>query len=99
MQRDMKINPKLLSLACAAVVGALWIVKSVAVFALTVLAMNLSGEAGYLDFSNLDWKHALIQFTGNLFQGVGIAALAGWLIAAAYNFLSEISDPEQIKLK
>ena len=58
--------------------------------------MNLSGEMGYLNFSNFDWKHALIQFTGTLIVWSGGAGLTGWLIATFYNDLSEIYD---VKLK
>jgi hypothetical protein len=94
----MKINSTLLSLSCAAVVAALWAVYSAAVFALTVLAMNLSGEMGYLDFSNFDWKHAFLQFARFLIVWSGVAGLAGWLIGEIYNFLSEIGDTE-LKLK
>ena len=62
----MKINPALLSLSSAVIVAILWTVYSAAVFSLTILAINLSGEMGYLNFSDFDWKHALIQFTGTL---------------------------------
>jgi len=78
----MKINPGLLSLSSAVIVAILWTVYSAAIFALTILAVNLSGEIGYLNFSNFDWKHALIQFIGTLIVWSGIAGLTGWLIAA-----------------
>lgn len=92
----MKLNPLLLSLSSAVTVAIFWTVYSAAVFSLTILAINLSGEMGYLNFSNFDWKHALIQFTGTLIVWSGIAGLTGWLIAAFYNDLSEIYD---VKLK
>ena len=92
----MKINPLLLSLSSAVTVAILRTVYSAAVFSLTILAINLSGEMGYLNFSNFDWKHALIQFTGTLIVWSGGAGLTGWLIATFYNDLSEIYD---VKLK
>ena len=92
----MKINPRLLCLSSAAVVAILWTIYSAAIFALTILAINLSGEMGYLNFSNFDWKHALIQFIVSLIVWSGSAGLTGWLIAAFYNDLSEIYD---VKLK
>ena len=92
----MKINPGLLSLSSAVIVAILWTVYSAAVFSLTILAINLSGETGYLNFSDFDWKHALIKFIGTLIVWSGIAGLTGWLIATFYNDLSEIYD---VKLK
>ena len=92
----MKINPGLLSLSSAVIVAILWAIYSAAVFSLTILAINLSGEMGYLNFSNFDWKHALIQFIVSLIVWSGSAGLTGWLIAAFYNDLSEIYD---VKLK
>ena len=94
----MKINSGLLSLSSAVIVAILWTVYSGSVFALTILAINLSGEMGYLNFSDFDWKHALIQFTGTLIVWSGSAGLTAWLIATFYNFLSEICDAE-LKLK
>ncbi len=88
----MKINPGLLSLSSAVIVAFLWTVYSASVFSLTILAINLSGEMGHLNFSDFDWKHALIQFTGTLIVWSGSAGLTGWLIAAFYNDLSEIYD-------
>ena len=92
----MKINSGLLSLSSAVIVAILWTVYSGSVFALTILAINLSGEMGYLNFSDFDWKPALIQFTGTLILWSGSAGLTGWLIAAFYNDLSGIYD---VKLK
>ena len=92
----MKINPLLLSLSSAVTVAILWTVYSAAVFSLTIAAINLSGEMGYLNFSNFDWKHVLIQFIVSLVMWSGSAGLTGWLIAAFYNDLSEIYD---VKLK
>lgn len=92
----MKINPGLLSLSSAVIVAVLWTVYSAAVFTLTILAINLSGEMGYLNFSNFDWKHTFIQFIVSLIVWSGSAGLTGWLIATFYNDLSEIYD---VKLK
>ncbi len=92
----MKIIPLLLSLSSAVTVAILWTVYSAAVFSLTILAINLSGEMGYLNFSDFDWKHTFIQFSGTLIVWSGIAGLTCWLIAAFYNDLSEIYD---VKLK
>ena len=92
----MKINPGLLSLSSAVIVAVLWTIYSTAVFSLTIAAINLSGEMGYLNFSNFDWKHTFIQFIASLIVWSGSAGLTGWLIAAFYNDLSEIYD---VKLK
>ena len=51
---------------------------------------------GYLNFSNFDWKHTFAQFIVSLIVWSGNAGLTGWLIAAFYNYLSEIYD---VKLK
>ena len=92
----MKINPLLLSMSSAVTVAILWTVYSAAIFALTILAINLSGEMGYLNFSNLDWKHTFLQFIISMIMWSGSAGLTGWLIATFYNDLSEIYD---VKLK
>ncbi len=92
----MKINPRLLSLSSALVVAILWTVYSASVFSLTILAINLSGEMGYLNFSNFDWKHKFIEFIVSLIVWSSAAGLTGWLIAVFYNDLSESYD---MKLK
>ena len=92
----MKINPKLLSLSSAVIVAILWTVYSGAVFFFTFVAINLSGEMGYLNFSNFDWKNNLIQFLTSLILWGGGAGLTGWLIAEFYN---DLSDSYDAKLK
>ena len=84
----MNINPGLLCLSSAAVVAILWTIYRAAIFALTILAINLSGEMGYLNFSNFDWKHTFLEFIVSLIMWSGSAGLMGWLIAASYNALS-----------
>jgi len=60
------INPLSLSLSSAVTVAVLWTVYSAAGFSLTILAINLSGEMGYLHFSDFDWKHTFSQFIVSL---------------------------------
>lgn len=62
----MGINPLSLSLSSAVTVAVLWTVYSAAGFSLTILAINLSGEMGYLHFSDFDWKHTFSQFIVSL---------------------------------
>lgn len=85
----MKINPRLLCLSSAVTAAILWTAYSALVFSLTFLAINLSGEMAYLNFSNFDWKLTFIQFIVYLIVWSSSAGLTGWLIAAFYNFLSE----------
>ncbi len=88
----MKINSLSLSLSSAATVAILWTVYSAAAFSLTILAINLSGEMGYLDFSDFDWKHTFSQFVVSLLMWSGRAGVTGWVIATVYNELFEIYD-------
>ncbi len=92
----MKINPLSLSVSSAAPVAVLCTVYSAAVFSLTILAINLSGEMSYLDFSDFDWKHTFSQFVVNLIVWSGSAGITGWLIAAVYN---DLCDTNVMKLK
>lgn len=92
----MKINSLLLSLSSAVTVAVLWTVYSAAAFSLTILAINFSGEMGYLDFSDFDWKHTFSLFSVSLILWSGSAGITGWMIATVYNDLSEIYG---IKLK
>lgn len=85
----MKISPVYLSLAAALVIAFLWSVRCAAIFAVTILAMSLSSESGFVDFGGFDWKYELLSFSGNLVKTSASAGVATWLTAIVYNFFVE----------
>ena len=92
----MKINPLLLSLSNAVTIAVLWTMYSAATFSLTILAINLSGEMAYLNFTDFDWRHTFSQFIVSLILWSDSGGITGWLIATVHNDLCGIYD---MKLK
>ncbi len=88
----MKINPTSLGLTAALAAAMLWIVYSVCVFSLIVVAINLSGDMAYTNFASFEGTQFFYRFLVNLAALSFCAGLPGWLAAGFYNRLNENSD-------
>jgi len=91
-EANVKIDPKILGWAGAIAAAVMWTIYSGSVFLLLILAINISGDFGYTDFTNFDLIPPLVKFLLGLCIVMSGAGLTGKMIAEIYNYLIEKSN-------
>lgn len=83
----LRLNPLAFALAGAVAAAILWTLCSLMVLALPALALDMTGHMLHAQLGSFGWTLTWTGFLVGLVAWSVWTAIAGWLLAFAYNLL------------